>query len=336
MGAGGPIPKSGMMRWTLALGLAGCLDPQVGDAIDPSRVFGNPNLLPGQLPHVEDNPELASRVMQFPTQVPYIKGFASDRALWYWRVPPPNDDFIVPLYVILDRDGVPIDRPIIDVLPGDAGYSPWWRVVMLTVTEAYAGERIYSREAVDLAVRLGLLEDPVVTDTVVTCPVVRSDVRVQVHPDGTSVVPTYAIYRNQRVSWVEFKSNISVPSTNRRMPLRPFFTFQRIDQAFRLSELDSGFDLDGDGQLNASNNIFEFDIGETGYTPLWYPILVRTVPDFVSIDTASTAADLEFTDDDDFVGPVYNVVTSPRVIPPIVEMRDRLDTCPIQRTFGEL
>ena len=324
------------MRWIFPLLVAGCLDPQVGDEIDPSRVFGNPNLLPEQLPHVEDDPELAARVDRFPTQVPYVRGFANGRAIWYWRVPPPNADFIVPLYIILDRDGTPIDRPIIDLLPGDTGYSPWWRVVTLTVTEQYAGERIYSRDAVDLGVRLGLLEDPVVTDTVVTCPVVRSDVRIQVDSDGTTVEPTFAIYRNQRVSWVQFESDISVPSTDRRMPLRPFYVFQRIDQPHRLFELEAGFDLNGDGAIDASNNIFQFDITETGYTPLWYPILVRTVPDFVSIDTASTAADLEFTDDEDFVGPVYNVITSDRVVPPIVEMREQLDNCPIQRERGRL
>ena len=70
------------------------------------------------------------------------------------------------------------------------------------------------------------------------------------------------------------------------MPVAPFYVFQRINEPLTLSELDNNLDLDGDGAIDASNNIFQFDIGESGYTPAWYPILVRTVPDFVSIDTA--------------------------------------------------
>jgi hypothetical protein len=321
------------LAWLL---LAGCLDPQVGDEIDPARIFGDPNLLAAQLPHVEDNAELVARVEQFPAGVVYARAFANDRAIWYWRVPPPVSDFIVPFFVLVSADGVPLERPIIDVIPGDAGYSPWWRVVTVKVTDRYAGEHIWSREGIDLGVRLGLLEEPVPTDTVVTCPVVRRDVRVQVDSAGTSVEPTWAIYRNQRVSWVEFRSDITVPATERRMPIAPFYTFQRIDEPHTLVEVDAGFDLNGDGVINASNNIFQYDISEVGYTPLWYPILVRTVPDFVSIDTATTAADLEFTDDEDFVGPVYNVVTSDRVIPPLMEMRNQIENCPIQRESGSL
>ena len=107
--------------------LAGCLDPQVGDEIDPSRIFGDPNLLSAQLKHVEDNTaELGPQLEQFPSKIPYVRGFANGRAIWYWRVPPPVSDFIVPFFVLVNADGVAIERPIIDVIPGDTGYSPWW------------------------------------------------------------------------------------------------------------------------------------------------------------------------------------------------------------------
>lgn len=323
----------------LALGLlvtAGCLDPQVSDEVDASRVFGDPELEAAQLPHVEENVDLADNVARFPTDIPYAQAYASGRKVWYWRVPPPLTDFIVPIYVLVGPDGQPMQRPIIDVIPGDTGYSPWWRVVRVPVTDAYAGEHIWSREAIDLGVQMGLLEAPVPTERVVTCPVVRSDVRVQVDQDGTTVAPTWALYRNQRVDWIEFDSDITVSVEDRRMPIAPFFVFQRIDEPFPLVELDAGFDLDGDGSLSASNNIFQFDVGEVGYTPFWYPVRVRTVSDFVSIDTASTADQLEFTGEDDFLGPVYGVVTSDRVIPPLMEMKDQLRNCPIQREPGRL
>lgn len=326
-----------MRRCALPLLLAaGCLDPQVSDEVDTSRIFGDPDLEVAQLPHVEENAALADNVALFPADIPYAQAYAGGRKVWYWRVPPPLPDFIVPMYVLVDREGQPIQQPIIDVIPGDAGYSPWWRIVMVTVTDAYAGENIWSRDAIDTGVRMGLLEDPVPTETVVTCPVVRSDVRVQVAKDGTTVAPTWAIYRNQRVDWIRFQSDIAVPVEDRRMPIAPFFVFQRIDEPFPLVELDAGFDLDGDGSLAASNNIFQFDITEVGYTPFWYPVRVRTVSDFVSIDTASTAEDLEFTSGDDFLGPVYGVVTSDRVIPPLMEMRNELRNCPIQRAEGAL
>jgi hypothetical protein len=322
------------MKLAMVVSLGGCLDPAVGDEIDPTRVFGNAAFEPAQLPHVEGNPDLAKNVAQFPIDVPYVQGYASGRKVWYWRVPPPVKDFIVPFYVILGRDDAPLQPPIIDVIPGDTGYSPWWRVFTVKVTDRYAGERIYSREAVDLGVRLGILEAPVPSETVVTCPVVHSDTRVQVDVGGTLLEPTWAIYRDQRVSWLRFKSDISVKTTSRRMPLSLFYVLQRIDEPYPLSEPDAGFDLNGDGRMNNTNTIFQFDIGEEGYTPFWYPILVRTVPDFASIDTATTA--IEFTKEDDFIGPVYGVVTSDRVVPPIVEMKDQAQNCPIQRTMGEL
>ncbi len=321
--------------WAALFLCSACLDPVEDNEVGLERVFGDPSVDPMSPPHVEDNDALASRVATFPDRTPYLFGYASGRRLRYWRVGGPVTDVIVPFYIVQERDGTR-QRPIIDVLPGDTGYGPWWREVIIRTTEQYAGERIWSRAAIDAGQRLGLLEAPEPNTTVVTAPVVRRTVRVQVDETGRTVGTSWIWYRNQRVDWVRFESDIDVPEDVQRMPKAPVYIFQRINQAHRLYEFRVDVDLNDDGQLTESNNVFEADIGEPNYTPLWSPVLVRTVGDYDSFDGPAGPSAVELTNKAEFISATDGTVISDRIIGPPTPNTSVLDNCPIQRTPGSL
>lgn len=317
--------------WTALL--ASCLSPLADDAIDPSRVFGKPMIDPESALHVEDNPMLRRNVAQFSTSVAYVKGFADRQPIWYWNVDGPNKTFIAPMFEIVTADGSRIGRAIIDVLPGDTGYTPWWRRVVVRTTSKYRGERIWSREAIDAGIRLGLLEQPVETDDVIDCPVVRRATKIPVDI-GQSVDPEWTWYRNQRVHWIEFTAAYKVPIGVREMPTYPVYVLQRINQSQPLYELATGVDINNDGDLKDTNNIFASNIGGPRYSPLWYTVWVRTVASYPSFDTPPFTIGLSA--ERDFLGADESII-SPLVVPNgVTEMRSVLVNCPIQRAKGML
>src|SRR5215472_4871838 len=132
---------------SLILGsLSGCLSPLTSDAVDPTMFFGDPNADPATL-HIQDDPKFLARTKMFGKSVAYLTGFADHEAIHYWNVDGPNATFIAPLFEITGRDGKIIGQPIIDVIPGDTGYTPWWRREIVHTTDKYNGQRIWSREA---------------------------------------------------------------------------------------------------------------------------------------------------------------------------------------------
>lgn len=317
-----------------ALGLAsmaGCLDPLVDDEVSPARLFGDPDVDPAAVRHVEDDPAHAAKVAAFATSVAYLRGFADGAPINYWNVDGPQSDLIAPAYVLVDAMGRAIERPVIDVIPGDTGYTPWWRKVEVRVTERYAGERLWSRDAIEAAVRAGLVEEPRPTEDVLNCPVILRDARVPVS-DTETVEPVWVWYRGQRVHWVDFGDPEQVPITEKRMPAEPVYLLQRINEGHLLYEFVVGFDLDGDDRLVSSNNIFASGPGGPRYSPLWYVVLVRTTADYLSIDGDQGVG---LTAEAQFYDPERDQVISSNVLS-LIPVPNLLVNCPIQRVEGSL
>lgn len=319
---------------SLALGLAalgaGCLEPLVEDAIDPSRVFGDPTLELADVPHVEAAAEHSTRAEHFITETAYLRGYAGGRRVWYWNVPGPNVDFIAPMYILVDQNGNETGRWIFDALPGEGGYSPWWRKFTVRVTERYRGEKIWSRDALELGVQLGLLETPEATPYVYNFPIVSRRTQTAVE-DGVFVGTSTAWYRNQRVSFIEFTESRWVEVGRNDFPKYPVYLLQRINEAAPIYEYVTGVDLNGDGRLIDSNNIFAGDLDEERYSPLWYVARVRVPAGYVSIEQG--------------MGVEYDSESELYVDPERREVRagvtvqlspDELVNCPIQREKGAL
>lgn len=324
-----------MTRRSLQLALllaaaTGCLDP-AEEAIDLSTRFGPADVAPADAPHVEDSALLAKNVERFTTTVVYLNGYSQGEPVKFWRLDGPNPSFLASMFIIVGADG-PIGRPIIDVLPGDTGYTPWWREVEVRTTAKYAGEKIWSRDAIDAGISAGILEMPVEKETVRNNPVILREARIPVDVDQT-VEPTWGWYRNQRVSWVEFTDRIPVELGLRAMPSFPVYVLQRIDDADPLYEFVTRNDLNRDGDLDDTNNIFGKKPGQEGYSPLWYTDYVRVRSDYPSFDTGEPVG---LSAEDQFLDPA-GVIISSLVIPNgITEARDLLVNCPIQRVKGGL
>lgn len=308
----------------------GCLEPLVSDELDPGRIFGDGSLMLEQVPHVEESEAHAGRAQFFVNETAYLRGYADGRRLWYWNVPGPNTDFIVPMYILEDAEGNETGRWIFDALPGDGGYSPWWRKFVVRTTASYAGEKIWSRAAIDLGVRRGILEPPRETTEVFNFPIVSRFTRTAIE-DGQTVGTSTAWYRNQRVSFIEFSEIQQVPLGVTEFPKYPVYLLQRINEPALIYEYATGVDVDGDGRLINSNNIFAGDVDSPRYSPLWYVAVARVPADYVSVET-STAVALDREQD------LWVDESRSREAPgiSIQLMREALVNCPIQRTKGSL
>src|SRR5688500_18102816 len=53
------------------------------------------------------------------------------------------------MYILVDGAGAPIDQPpIVDVVPGDAGYGDFWRLVRVTVDAGHVANTVTSLAAI--------------------------------------------------------------------------------------------------------------------------------------------------------------------------------------------
>lgn len=106
---------------------------------------------------------------------PLVQGWYQDEAVYYpdFGMNPP---FAIPIWVFItgmDADGNPMfvegQHNIIDAIPGDEGYSAFWRVNLVTVPEDYEPDSI--RDASEVS---DMGYEVMQTDLVVNCPVVVS------------------------------------------------------------------------------------------------------------------------------------------------------------------
>jgi hypothetical protein len=76
---------------------------------------------------------------------------------------------VAPIWVV--TNGTPDQRNVIDVIPGDDGYTPLWQVRMVTWKDGVTQRTLRSAEEVGSALAAGevTIEE---TDVVVNCPVV--------------------------------------------------------------------------------------------------------------------------------------------------------------------
>src|SRR3990172_12020932 len=66
--------------------------------------------------------------------IPRLSGFAKGRRVWYWDFGP-APSFTAPLWAVVDAEGAPVQAPVWDVVPGDPGYSPFWAIRTVHVTD---------------------------------------------------------------------------------------------------------------------------------------------------------------------------------------------------------
>ena len=137
-------------------------------------------------------------------------GKAAGATVMFWNVgtAPMAGNFAVTssLYVLVDSDGAGGWVPrtdhlaLIDSIPGDVSYSPIRRVIHVPVTASYAGEVLPSVDALNEAIELGLVGEPVSAGTWRNMPVVPPDTRLEVGGTMPPTEPTEVYGRGYRVT----------------------------------------------------------------------------------------------------------------------------------------
>jgi hypothetical protein len=180
-------------------------------------------------------PSSAARepVRTFPDQK-VAAGFYKDRALRYLDLGPvklARGNKVAPIWAF--TNGAEGQRNVVDVAPGDRGYTPLWRVVMVTWSEGASARVLRSAADIRRAARAGevSLEQ---TATVVNCPVL-----------GFGQKRTLGFAKGERVAYLDL-GPVKLARGNKVAPIWAFTN-------------------GAEGQ----RNVIDVVPGQRGYTPLW-------------------------------------------------------------------
>ncbi|MFN0249692.1 MAG: hypothetical protein ACKV2T_22615 [Kofleriaceae bacterium] len=307
----------------------GCLGPQVSDRSAPTG-----HLLPAGsiVPSAEEDLRVREQIRVFDgvdELVPLHNGFAAGSSMRIWSFGP-TVDFAAPVYMLVQRDGATVTRvphnTIVDTIPGDAGYSPFWAMFFVPVTSAYAGEQITSVAAIDEAVALGIVELPEAQPFAVNCPAVASDVLLDIGDGRPPISPPSRFYVSGRtVAYFDLgmmplePDRVSVPEA-RRYELRR-------EGGEPLSEPVRGIDLVGDGDLVDTNDVYERAANDPARSPLCRTVRVAVPASTSSIDTSQDdgVAQLRSAEQLFSPAPVAGTVVA-------YSIEDELINCAAQRT----
>ncbi len=282
-----------MKRAALAACLAGCLGP-----LDSDRPAPSGQILPAGsvVPALEDDPERAEELAEHDGvdgTIARVSAFAGGAPVHVWDFGD-APDFAAPLFSLVRREGdqlVRVDHPnIIEAIPGDPGYSPYWAFIVVPVTAAYDGELLTSFAAVQEAQELGLVEEPDPVDFAVNCPVTAGDVRLDTGAGGPVAPTARFFYDGMTVPYFDLGPMPVVDQV--RVPEAPHYLLRR-EGGEPLSEPVRGVDITGDGDLFDSNDVF-LDAADPGWSPRCRTIGVAVAAATASIDTSGdeTVADL--------------------------------------------
>lgn len=174
-----------------------------------------------------------------------------------------------PIYVLVtgfDADGNPQavegQHNIVDVVPGDTGYSDLWQVTFVTVPADYTANSITS--AAEL---MAMGYKQTTTDTYVNCPIVPAGSTLA---EGGDLVQGW--YKGQAVFYFDF--GLNPPA------VAPIYV------------LVTGFDANGNPQVvGGQANIIDVIPGDDGYSAFWNVNFV-TVPADYTANSITSATEL--------------------------------------------
>lgn len=169
-----------------------------------------------------------------------------------------------PLYKFYARtstgDLMPIGHPpLVDALPGDAGYSAVHSIVQVVVTADYAGQLITTSSALADAIDLGLIEEPMPTGTFVASPLVLPGTPLEVgDPPVMPAMPETVYGRGYVVGAFELGGKLGIQPGSQLLP---------TSQVSFLREM-------GKATFDAAHPVFQAVIptasptGKANYTPI--------------------------------------------------------------------
>jgi len=177
---------------------------------------------------------------------------------------------------------------IIPTIPGDAGYSDFWLVNMVTVPDNYVPNSLTS-EAEILASGYAITK----TTTIVNCPVVPfGSTAAKSFTSGAASALTLGWYNGQAVAYFTFGEAAITATSSNLVPLSPIYVMFNIDPSESNPDSGpaSGFKTEAD--MVQTHNVLGTIPGDTGYSPLW-DVQVLSNADFNAVTNLATA--LSFT-----------------------------------------
>ncbi len=300
---------------------------------------------PAPLPAVYEDAALAAQIADndgFAGVSPRFQAFVHGESVRYWTIPG-TASTAMPVYLLCrpegEEDCAPLDHPpIVDALPGDAGYSPFGRVHWVTVPAGWSGQ-LGSFEEVDALIAAQGLEPPRATTLLWHCPIAAQDAAIEVSDDATLGPETPVHVRGMQALCFDFTAS----RENRRLLpdgalfQRHVYVLTREGEDMPIAEPMRMADLTGDGDMLDSNNVFGVGLEDQDYTPLWKMVAVTVPAGYASIDTASDddVADYRAASDMFDVAPDYTITARSGQIVDF-EITDTLINCPLQSADGRL
>lgn len=206
----------------------------------------------------------AGSTLQY-SQQGLTQGWNDNGAVWYFDFGL-NPTATAPIYVLFYGDDTPVpgQRNIIDVKPGDAGYSAFWRVHKVTVPDDYVANTARSLDDITAA---GYTVTP--TDILVNCPVMRTEDAPEMF-DLTS-----GWFRHGSVDYYSFSNPIPTTEGGPSVVPAPIYVL-----------------FYGDGTAVAGqHNTIDVVPADPGYSDLWQVHKV-TVPDDYMVDSVRSYAQI--------------------------------------------
>ncbi|MEZ4365185.1 MAG: hypothetical protein R2939_02720 [Kofleriaceae bacterium] len=164
---------------------------------------------------------------------------------------------------------------IVDVVPGDAGYSDFWQVVRVDVPAGYVANTVASLAELEAA---GYAMT--VTTNLVNCPIVPPGSTATQRVGGGGTALHQGWYREQVVTYFTFEE-AALTVTSDEVPVSPIFVTFNVNPDQPDGGPGSGFVVEpGTAQ---THNVLGSLPGDLGYSPLW-AVSVYDNADFDAVD----------------------------------------------------
>jgi len=210
----------------------------------------------------------------FVINAPLVAGFTRNQTTgslngqiaWYWLVGGTNGT-VNPVYFFNFQNGAPVQGqyPVIDVKPGDTGYTHFWEMNNVTVPNTYVPNTIKSLASLNSAKQAGLVT---IKDAgrSLNGPLVAHNVKIAVVNGEPQFQPVW--YRTDLATMAVFETNL--PSGG--VPQISIWLIQRDGDPCPLLEAvcpTATNDFNQDGDIKDSNDLIDTYPGQPGYSPLW-------------------------------------------------------------------
>jgi hypothetical protein len=197
------------------------------------------------------------------------------------------------LYLVF-RDGedspVQGQLPIINVLPGDPGYSDFWRIYRIIAPADYVANTVTSFDGVYDAELF--IES---TEAIVNCPVVPEGSTADLRIGETSVSPAPAWYRDQVAFLFKFEEAALLVTPQGEVERSPIFVTFNVNPDQPDGGPASGFVTEpGSDQ---THNVVSTLPGDAAYSPFW-SVHVYDNGAFDAVSDLATAVDATRLGDD--------------------------------------